>query len=558
MAKKDLNIRQMIREKRLSETRKGELIALAILDSSINNTEAILSKSDERAIRETADARILNTYIDGANQVIHYMTVVAQQAEGARSSRNYIDNKLTELRIAYRTIYTPPTVIALTEDAYKREGLKKRERRLKRTYNLAGIVAIAIEDLLHDDKPTSKKLLETALGEIQALPTDDRDDKADLLKDSFTPSEREETTLMQLRLIFMSSRTLSDYILDTLLKDYSLILDAMGLETKDTLRTAIEDDPYSPTFKGELLANIKGVKHLETLLDTPESSNNILDEYDDDDEYDIKSNGYSLRRLYETYDQTYAIIANPSKFTDGQLDNGVLDTRDELGAELFTPTTGVVANFMAYRATAKAGSISNSSPDDLTKQLELARITESIDNLEARLKSLLLLRKWADKAVTLLGVKGSSSYKNISEAYDPYKVYTEYESSRFSFIALTAQAYILPEYQAYDKAVKTVLRPLWEYEDIELTNEYPYGLMELTTEALRQEDTNSILKLSGDSSLSYSLLPETTKVELLEAHYLKDKEYREAMELIEGMTINNLSSIYVELRKYNLTEYKAD
>lgn len=562
MAKKDLNIRQMIREKRLSETRKGELMALAILDSTVDNTEAILSSSDERAIRETADARVLNKYIGGANQVIHCMTVMAQQAEGASSSKNYIDAKLAELRTAYKTIYTPPTVIALTEDAYKREGLKKRERRLKRTYNLAGIVAIAIEDLLHDDKPTSKKLLETALEEIHALPTDDRDDKADLLKDSFTPSEREETTIMQLRLIFMESKSLSDYILDTLSKDYSLILDAMGLKTKDTLRTAIEDDPYSPTFKGELLANIKGVKHLETLLDTPESSNNILDEYDDDDEYDMKSDGYSLRRLYETYDQTYAIIANPSKFTDGQLDNGVLHTQDDAKGELFTPTTGVVANFIVYRASAPEGSISNSSPDDLTQQRPLSFIAGSISNLESRLKPLLILRKWADKAVNLLGVKGSSSYGIMAKSYDPIELYDNYEQARFTFFTLTYQAYILPEYQAYDKAVKKVLRPLWDYEGAELGNSVPSKLLNLTggdiLETIKSGD-DKLFNLADNSSLAYTLLPKERKAKYLEAHYLKDKEYREAMELIEAMTLDTIETTYRAIRELkNLSEYKAD
>jgi len=238
VAKKDLNIRQMIREKSLSETRKGELMALSILDSPVDNTEAILSSSDERALRETADARVLNKYIDGANQVIHCMNIMAQQTGGATSSKYYIDTKLAELKTAYKTIYTPPTVIALTEDAYKREGLKKRERRLKRTYNLAALVAIAIEDLLHDNKPISKKLIKTALEEVQALPTDDRDDNANFLKNSFTPSEREETTIMEYRLVFMESETLKGYVLDTLLKDYKPILDAMGLETKETLRKA--------------------------------------------------------------------------------------------------------------------------------------------------------------------------------------------------------------------------------------------------------------------------------------------------------------------------------
>lgn len=559
MAKKDLNIRQMIREKRLSETRKGELMALSILDSPVDNTEAILSSSDERALRETADARVLNKYIGGANQVIHCMNIMVQQTRGATSNKYYIDAKLAELKTAYKTIYTPPTVIALTEDAYKREGLKKRERRLKRTYNLAGLVAIAIEDLLHDDKPISKKLLKTALEEIQALPTDDRDDRADLLKDSFTASEREETTIMEIRLILMSSKTLGDYIIDTLLKGYKTILDAMGLKTKEALRTAIEDNPYSPTFKGELLDKIKGVKHLDTLLNTPESSNNILDEYDDEDEYDMKNDGYSLRRLYETYDQTYAIITNPSKFMDGELDNGVLHTQEDARQGLFTETTGVLGNFIAYRASAPEGSISNSSPDDLTQQRPLSFIADSISNLESLLKTLLILRKWIDKAVEILGVKGSSHYETITKSCDPYLIHEEYESARFLFFSLTYQAYILPEYQAYDKAVKNVLRPLWDYEGAELNNSFPTELFKLTNDDTKGKDDKELFKLANNSSLVYAILPEKRKAKLLETHYLKDKEYRRALELIEAMTLDNIESTYMTIRVLkHLSEYRAD
>lgn len=561
MAKKDLNIRQMIREKRLTEARKGELMALAILDSTVDNTEAILSNSDERALRETADAKILNKYIGGANQVIHSYSVMAQYAEGATSSTNYIDAKLADLRIAYKTIYTPPTVIALTEEAYKREGLKKRERRLKRVYNLAGIVAIAIEDLLQasKDDPTAKDLLDTALKEIQELPTDDRDDKADLLKDSFTASEREETTLMTLRLVFMGSKTLAESILDTLLKDYNPILDAMELSTKESLRNAIEDDPYTPSFKGELLAQIKGVKHLDDLLYTPESSNNILDEYDDNDEYDIKNDGYSLRRLYETYDQTYAIIANTSKFTDGELDDGVLNTRDDARQGLFSPTTGVMANLVAYRATYPEGSIANSSPDDLKEQRPLSFISGSISNLEDRLKALLILSKWSERAVDILGVKGSSSYKLMTEAYDPYKLYEAYERARFSFFTLTYQAYILPEYQAYDKAVKEIIRPLWSFKDTELSNTVPASLLNLTESDIAKEDETKLMEQADYSSLVYLLLPKERRYEYIEAHYLKDKEYRQAIEAIEAMTIDSVEATYLNIRKLkNLSEYKGE
>ena len=150
----------------------------------------------------------------------------------------------------------------------------------------------------------------------------------------------------------------------------------------------------------------------------------------------------------------------------------------------------------------------------------------------------------------------------MAKSYDPIELYDNYEQARFIFFTLTYQAYILPEYQAYDKAVKKVLRPLWDYEGAELDNSVPTELLNLTggdiLEIIKNGD-DKLFNLYDNSSLAYTLLPKERKAKYLEAHYLKDKEYREAMELIEAMTLDTIETTYRAIRELkNLSEYKAD
>lgn len=389
MSKKlDLDIRGLIKEGKLSDKRMGQLLALDTIESTLtsSSSKSLLSDADERAIRASGKPEILNQYINGANTITQRgFTELGLLGGIIEGLNNELRQLYEELKISYSTTYCPSTVIALTEEAYKKEGLKKRERRLKREYPLSAILALILRDIVDNPRDdTEKEAVEDCIKNLEK-----REDKDSIryLKGDITPKDREEYTLDQLILPSVDSIKLLEVVQKRLDKDFPTLMTALKLTSDDK---RITDDPYNLVFKGEILADIKA-DYLQEALNSTESYPDILDDYDDNDITDMRINGWSVRRLYEQYDQTYSIIKDTSKFRgeNMELDEGVLNLsgdrvdykEDGSDKNLFIPSTVDFFPLVAYRATYKKGSLANWDKP-IEEQYPLHKITPYINAIE--------------------------------------------------------------------------------------------------------------------------------------------------------------------------------
>ena len=556
----DLDIRGLIREGKLSDKRMGQLLALDILESTITSSKSLLSDADERAIRASGKAEVLNKYINGANIITQRgFTELGLLGGIIEGLNNELRELYEELKISYSTTYCPPTVIALTEEAYKAEGLKKRERRIKRTYPLSAILTLIVRDIVDNPRDdTEKEAVEDCIKNLEK-----RDDKESIryLKGDITAKDREEHTLDGLILSSVDSTKLLEAVEGRLDKDFPTLMTALKL-TRDDKR--ITDDPYSLTFKGDVLADIK-TDYLQEALNATESYPNILDEFDDNDNTDMKIGGYSVRRLYEQYDQTYAIIKDTSKFRgeNMELDNGVLNLshdrlvydKDGSDRDLFIPSTTDFFPLMAYRATFKKGSLVNwDKPID--EQYPLHKITPYINTIENTAKRMLLTYKWVEKALSLLGaskadVATSLLHGDGESMMSPYSLLDKYALYRSAFLYNFQNTYVKPEYQDFHLAVLKAVRPIFE-DDKKLTPEEEKDKKKCSVMDF------TILSEKLHIVLSYKGFNKEEGKELIEAHYMRDKGYREASELIDNMELGSITSVLMTIFRDYWSNYKED
>ena len=561
MTKKlDLDIRGLIREGKLSDKRMGQLLALDILSSTLTSSKSLLSDADDRAIRASGKAEVLNKYIDGANILTQRgFTELGLLGGIIEGLNNELRQLYEELRLAYATTYCPPIVVALTEEAYKEEGLKKRERRLKRTYPLSAILALILRDIVDNPRDdTEKEAVEDCIKNLEK-----RDDKDSIryLKGDITAKDREDYTLDQLILPSVDSEKLLDVVQKRLDKDFPTLMTTLKLTSDDK---RITDDPYNLTFKGDVLADIK-VDYLQEALDATESYPDILDDYEDKDITDMRIDGYSVRRLYEQYDQTYAIIKDASRFKgkNMELDEGVLNLsgdrvdykEDGSDKNLFIPSTVDFFPLFAYRATYKKGTLANWDKP-IEEQYPLHKITPYINTIENTAKRMLLTYKWVEKSLALLGASKSETatsllYGDGEDMLSPYKLLDKYALYRSAFLYGFSNTYVKPEYQDYHLAVLKALRPIFEDEK------------KLTPEEEKDSKKCKIMDFTILSEklhivLAHNSLNQDENKELVEAHYMRDKGYREASELIEGMGLENITSVLMTIFREYWSDFKED
>ena len=561
MTKKlDLDIRGLIREGKLSDKRMGQLLALDILSSTLTSSKSLLSDADDRAIRASGKAEVLNKYIDGANILTQRgFTELGLLGGIIEGLNNELRQLYEELRTAYATTYCPPIVVALTEEAYKEEGLKKRERRLKRTYPLSAILALILRDIVDNPRDdTEKEAVEDCIKNLEK-----RDDKDSIryLKGDITAKDREDYTLDQLILPSVDSEKLLDVVQKRLDKDFPALMTTLKLTSDDK---RITDDPYNLTFKGDVLADIK-VDYLQEALDATESYPDILDDYEDKDITDMRIDGYSVRRLYEQYDQTYAIIKDASRFKgkNMELDEGVLNLsgdrvdykEDGSDKNLFIPSTVDFFPLFAYRATYKKGTLANWDKP-IEEQYPLHKITPYINTIENTAKRMLLTYKWVEKSLALLGASKSETatsllYGDGEDMLSPYKLLDKYALYRSAFLYGFNNTYVKPEYQDYHLAVLKALRPIFEDEK------------KLTPEEEKDSKKCKIMDFTILSEklhivLAHNSFNQDENKELVEAHYMRDKGYREASELIEGMGLENITSVLMTIFREYWSDFKED
>ncbi len=563
MSKKlDLDIRGLIKEGKLSDKRMGQLLALDTIESTLtsSSSKSLLSDADERAIRASGKPEVLNKYIDGANTITQRgFTELGLLGGIIEGLNNELRQLYEELKIAYSTTYCPPTVIALTEEAYKKEGLKKRERRLKRKYPLSAILALILRDIVDNPRDNTEK--EAVKDCIKNLEKRDDKDSIRYLKGDITPKDREEYTLDQLILPSVDSIKLLEVVQKRLDKDFPTLMTALKLTSDDK---RITDDPYNLVFKGEILADIKA-DYLQEALNSTESYPDILDDYDDNDITDMRINGWSVRRLYEQYDQTYSIIKDTSKFKgeDMELDEGVLNLsgdrvdykEDGTDKNLFIPSTNDFLPLFAYRATYKKGSLANWDKP-IEEQYPLHKITPYINTIEGTAKRMLLIYKWLDKSLSLLGASKSEMSTRFlhgegEELTSPYALLDKYALYRSAFLYHFTNTYVKPEYQDYHLAVLKALRPIFEDE------------RKLTPEEEKDNKKCKVMDFTILSEklhivLSYNSFKKDDNKELIEAHFMRDAGYREASEIIENMELGGITSVLSTIFRDYWTNYEED
>lgn len=561
MAKKlDLDIRGLIKDGKLSDRRMGQLLALDIIESTLNSHTSLLSDADERAIRASGKPEVLNKYIDGANIITQRgFTELGLLGGIIEGLNNEIRQLYEELKISYSTTYCPPTVIALTEEAYKKEGLKKRERRLKRKYPLSAILALIVRDVMDNPRDdTEKEAREDCIKNLEEIGDGG---SVRYLTGDITAEDREEHTLDQLILPSVNSRKLLKVVEGRLDTDFPVLMTALKLTSDDS---RITDDPYNLTFNGDILADVK-VDYIQKALNATESYPDILDDYDDNDITDMKIDDYSVRRLYEQYDQTYAIIKDTSRFRGEamELDEGILNLStdrkeyDDKGEdrELFVESTHNLYPILAYRAKQKKGTMVNWDKP-IEEQYPLHKITPYINTIEGTAKRMLLVYKWLDKSLSLLGANKSKMATHFlhgdgESLASPYILLGNYALYRSFFFNSLASSYVYPEYQDYHLAVLKAIRPIFEDEK------------KLTPEDEKDRKKCKIIDFTIRSEklhivLSYDSFKKDENEQLIEAHYMRDAEYREASELIEKMDIGGISSTLMTIFSDYWNGYKED
>lgn len=589
MSKKlDLDIRGLIRDGKLSDKRMGQLLALDIIESSVDNPNAILSDADERAIRASGKPNILNQYINGANYV-NSKLLPNLHISGVTLSRQIriVENQLDQIKLAYATMYTPSIVIALTEEAYKKEGLKKRERRLKREYNLGVVLAIIIEDIFTNPRSDKEKqAIEDNKAFIKTMDNPDSQIEVGyrlIEGKGLTDEEREGTSIVDLILCVPQTESYIEVIKDRLFSDYKPLLDLLKIKDKDDERITAQH--YDLKFKGDILAKVKD-KALERQLNTPESSRCFFDEYDDNDKYDMKKDGYSLRRLYEQYDQTYAIIKDTNKFYGSRrgLDDGVLYTyEDKLDERLFSPTTGMIKNLLAYRAGYAKGSLCNIDAP-IENQVPLKGLRRNIDSIDSMGAVLYLRHKIYKKAGQLLGIDKSEQFKEYldSELMNIYYLLADYEQVRTTFIMSIIEVYVRPEYQDYHaqvlKSVRSIVGLDYDKELERLTKEYKTEKTEVEKnkddslekkvlyatdgEGLKVVKDNNIyeanIELSSNTFPLYLIGKMPLDETEVDAHYQRSERVVEALKEIELLDINDLPQAVANIEREYVNKIIGD
>lgn len=505
MSKKiNLNIREKIRSGEIDTAKAGQLLSVHYYDPK----NSLLSDSDERALRETAkDVKLFNAYMGGGRELkdVEIMTIaMARETELANQRLAWIG---AELKYTTEAIYTPPRVVAVTEDKYEAIGKEKREKRLKRTYTLVTLYRVLAESFIKypetkEDKETLAKLTEDANPE-------NKDDGYIYGLDFIAPDERGYSNAIEIYRGWIPHHSSPQklealsQIADDLPEAHAHImtkLEALYKAKKLSIDpNSIPLDNYNDTaLSGAELETIAtDNKYLSELLDTPEP--NLLDNYRDEDETDRQADN---RYIFEKYQQTYAIIKYPERH---KLKDGTL----EYDPYLDRPVA------YGYRV--------GGNPEGMGAKLPLETIKSNRKTVRDNLYIIYVLTQWRLKAGELLGVHKLDNFKALTNNLDPTDILTSYELYRSLLLdQILRESYILPEYRDYTDEIIKLYAPL--LDDELLTPDY----MSKTLEELREARKD----------------PEGKLRELVTAN----KHVIEALKHIEDMTISTISDSFYSVR----------
>ena len=319
MTKPKLNIREMIRSGEIDTARAGQLVTLHYYTQN-----KFLSDSDERALRETAkDARLYNAYMAGGRELKEaeiFLIALSSEAKLGIQKLAWIG---AELKYTIETVYTPPRVVAVTEEAYERIAKEKREKRLKRTYTLVTLYRILAENLIkYPESKDEERILaelkeypENAIeGNVYGIDLIDPDGKGEVIEywRGWIPYHFNKEKLDTI-----------DELADSIPEAHACIMERLKALYKAKKLSidpeSVPLDKYHETeLKGSELTGMETeIKHLSYILNSPEHS--LLDKYKDEDETEEQADN---RSIFEKYKQVYAIIKNPERY---RLKDGALE-----------------------------------------------------------------------------------------------------------------------------------------------------------------------------------------------------------------------------------------
>lgn len=515
MTKPKLNIREMIRNGEIDTAKAGQLVTVKYYTKS-----NLISDSDETALRETAkDAKLYNAYMAGGRELHEaeiFLVGVSSEAKLGIQKLAWIG---AELKHTIDTLYTPPRVIAVTEEGYKRIGKEKRGKRLKRTYTLVTLYRVLAENLI---KYPEGKDEEKILADLREYPEDaqegyvygidliDPNGKGDVAEywrgwiayyKGLSQEHDEELgkleTIDELAESIPEAHKVLMTKLEALYKEKKLSIDPNSIPLNQWHKTPLD---------GSELAKMEGdIKHLSDILNKTEAT--LLDEYKDEGETEEQATN---RHIYEKYDQAYAILKDPEE-NRYSVKDGVLQT------DSLTRPRSV----WGYRGDGKYDTVGAKSP--------LTIIKENRATIRTNLLIMYAFSQWRKKTGELIGVANTDEFKAMTEQLDAIELYNTYEVYRALLIDnIVSEIYILPEYRKYTDMIVEAYKPIGDAKDEE--------------------------KYKG---LLYKTLPMQELYDTIEAVYKRDKYVAEALKVLDNMTIYNIKDSFYDMREALLPLIRA-
>ncbi len=530
MTKPKLDIRQMIKEGKITTDKAGQLVALEVYENS-----GMLKESDIRALRETAkDPRRYNAFMDGVNLVGRLDNTVAGLMTDARLTTTRIAWALSEIRYTVRTLYQEPPVRIVTPEAYERLGKEKRERRLKRTYTLMTLYRIVAENIVKNPEGKAQE---------QAV---------EQLRKETNPKDAEVGMLYGLDLIEQGYEIWTgwtaydngqDFTLNDLANDlpeyHALVMGVInGLHKAKQLTIDPESIPldkwHTTPLKGSELAGMTGIKMLDDNLNLPESRNNTFDQYDDPSDTKTKErdNDLSDRAYYELYAQKYAVLSRPDLYKR-ELKNGVLDVTDDIYYQDFDMWTKARMGYGALKELSEERGIENDTALEFIKQ----KRAELIEGL----KVLFVLHLWRLKAGKLLGIDKGDRFQAQSGRVSPRVIFADYNNYRDMYLgAFNGENVTNPDYLKYLELLREAIAPLLDMEAYEaLSKEEKLNLF---SDKIKENYAKRDWLPSIDGVLGYNQLKDP--YELTERWLVEDMIVAECFVRIGDMTLETISSVY--------------
>jgi len=558
MTKPKLDIREMIRSGEIDTAKAGQLVSLEVYERS-----NMLSESDIRALRDTAKDKLLyNRYMDGVNAIVGNRNAILGISETARLNLMTIKWVLAELRFTISTYYKAQPVRILTPEAYEREGKKKRERRLKRTYTLMTLYRLLAEALIKTPQDKTEEAL------------------VEQLRKDANPEGGDEDMLYGIDLIergyeiwdgWAAYHKAQGFTLKQLAEDipeaHAHIMDKLkALYKAKKLSIDPESVPldkwHKTTLKGSELASLDNVPYIADCLNIAESRENPLDEYDNEGETkerELEEREYLSDRaileklsnggvLLENYSQKYAIISRPYLYKR-ELKDGVLDITEDIYAHDIDLSTRPI---YGYGVSKLRSGKTPTDPDDLA----LKYLTTQKRELEYNLACLLPLTEWRLKAGRLLGINKGDRFTRDSEVISPSNLYDDYNNIRLIYFGAFSGEYVVnPEYQEYVAEIQSKIGVLFDEE---------------MYSKLSDEDKAKLFRIEGASDIfDYHKNPPKDLNSVVTYDLLKDpvqlindslayryKVVSQALALVEDMNLDTIDKTYSEIVDLIVPLYK--